>query len=220
MKTCGIYGIKNIKSNKTYIGQSIHIENRFSGHKSKLRKCLHRNSHLQSSWNKYGEENFEFFIIEKCSVSRLTEREQFHLDSINKDYRYNKGNCVDCPARGVPISDSHKKSISEKLTGRKMDHDAVRRSAESRKGMTMAHKGRKQSKEHIEKRISKLRGRKINPGIVEKTAAKNRGKKRSKEQRQDMSKRFSGSSNPFYGKTHSEDARKNMSKTKRKNRVI
>ena len=37
LMTCGIYAIRNLTTNKVYVGKSINIEIRFAGHKSMLR---------------------------------------------------------------------------------------------------------------------------------------------------------------------------------------
>ena len=73
----GIYAIRNLKDNKRYIGQSIHIDKRFSEHKAKLDKQQHYNNHLQSAWNKYGANNFVFEVLEECDSSILNDRETF-----------------------------------------------------------------------------------------------------------------------------------------------
>jgi len=67
LKNCGIYIIRNLVNNKIYIGSSVNIKRRFSQHKSTLRHNTHRNKHLQNAWNKYGEINFEFVILEHHS---------------------------------------------------------------------------------------------------------------------------------------------------------
>ena len=59
----GIYKIENLVNHNIYIGQSTHIAYRWLWHKDKLRTQKHSNEHLQKSWNKYGENNFEFSIL-------------------------------------------------------------------------------------------------------------------------------------------------------------
>ncbi len=75
--------IKNIKNSKLYIGQSTDIKNRWMRHKSELNNNRHINNHLQSAWNKYGEDCFVFAVIEECSVSELDEREKFYISKYN-----------------------------------------------------------------------------------------------------------------------------------------
>ena len=61
----GIYCIENKINNKKYIGQSQNIKTRWNSHIRKLDKNIHDNKYLQSSWNKYGKDNFKFYIIVK-----------------------------------------------------------------------------------------------------------------------------------------------------------
>jgi group I intron endonuclease len=88
----GIYCILNILNNKRYIGCSQHINRRWCHHKNNLRKNKHNNYYLQKSWNKYGEEYFNFYIIEECSKELLKELEVFYVEyykSNNKNFGYN-----------------------------------------------------------------------------------------------------------------------------------
>lgn len=59
----GIYKITNTVNGKVYIGSAINIERRFKQHIYSLNKGAHYNPHLQSSWNKYGEDAFVFEVI-------------------------------------------------------------------------------------------------------------------------------------------------------------
>ena len=65
---CGIYKITNLKNNKGYIGQSSDIKKRWRNHKFELKNNIHNNPYLQNAFNKYGEEAFEFRIIEKTLI--------------------------------------------------------------------------------------------------------------------------------------------------------
>ena len=91
--TCGIYMIQNLVNFKIYIGQSVNIEDRWGDHKYELNKGYHHNKHLQKSWRKYGQENFEFTIICECDESQLNTMEEyyiFELMTYDPDFGYNK----------------------------------------------------------------------------------------------------------------------------------
>lgn len=88
----GIYCIENLVNHKKYIGQSINIERRWKGHKTELKNHRHFNYHLQQSWNKYGEDNFEFTVIEECIEEDLDAREIYWIikyQCADKEYGYN-----------------------------------------------------------------------------------------------------------------------------------
>ena len=88
----GIYYIKNLTNNKIYIGQSVDILKRFNTHKHGLRNNAHANPHLQSSFNKYGEKNFEFGLIKSTKERYLNRLEKLFIkkyDSTNPNNGYN-----------------------------------------------------------------------------------------------------------------------------------
>lgn len=89
----GIYQIKNNVTNKIYIGSSDNFERRRGQHFWRLQSGSHHSIHLQHSFNKYGEEAFEFSIIEECEIDVLFEREQYYLDTLlySKEYCLTKG---------------------------------------------------------------------------------------------------------------------------------
>lgn len=85
----GVYVITNLVNGKFYIGSSVGINTRWWNHLVDLRNGTHENPHLQNSFNKYGEENFAFSIIEEvefdeedkvASVRLVRELEQIYLD--------------------------------------------------------------------------------------------------------------------------------------------
>lgn len=85
----GIYKIENKVNGKVYIGQSIDIDKRRKQHLGDLNNGIHHNKHLQSAWDKYGEENFTFKVVEECEVENLNQKEIYWIDSydsyINKN---------------------------------------------------------------------------------------------------------------------------------------
>ena len=88
----GIYMIKNKVNNKAYIGQSINIESRWYHHKKDLSNNSHGNTHLQNSWNKYGESNFEFTVLEECTKEELNDKEIYlisYFGGCNSSSLYN-----------------------------------------------------------------------------------------------------------------------------------
>ncbi len=75
----GIYCIVNKLDGKSYVGSSVQIPIRTYNHRRYLRLGEHNNNYLQSAWNKYGEENFEFKIVELCEAGQLSKLEEFYL---------------------------------------------------------------------------------------------------------------------------------------------
>jgi group I intron endonuclease len=81
----GIYRIKNLVNSKCYYGSSKQIEKRFDRHIRGLKNNVHVNTILQRAWDKYGEDNFLFEVVEECDINVLLETEQKYLD-LHPDY--------------------------------------------------------------------------------------------------------------------------------------
>jgi group I intron endonuclease len=77
----GIYRIKNLINGKCYYGSSKNIEKRWKTHLNQLRDKKHINCILQRAWNKYGEDNFIFEIVEECEFKNIFEVEQKYIDT-------------------------------------------------------------------------------------------------------------------------------------------
>ena len=88
----GVYQIKCTINGKIYIGSGVDIYNRCEQHRRSLRRGDHVNAHLQAAWNKYGEENFEFTVLELTEGSDLLRAEQYWIDqtqSFKKEIGFN-----------------------------------------------------------------------------------------------------------------------------------
>lgn len=145
IKTPVIYKITNIINNKIYIGGTINFYKRIYSHINRLRRNKHYNLKLQNSWNKYGESNFKFEILEHTTKSSVLILEQYYidiympyldnvgynLDKIVRNYGFdvkkpnvkipwNKGKKLP-PSwnKGKKLSDEHKKKLSESAKIRK-----------------------------------------------------------------------------------------------------
>lgn len=135
---CGIYYIKNIINNKYYIGQSVDIYTRWRHERNALNsKSNAWNIHLQRAWKKYGEDNFEFFIVEECNKDELNIRETYWIKYYNSFYDgYNMTYGGDGGTVGYKHTEEAKKKMSEtkKNTISPMKNpDVVLKTVESRK---------------------------------------------------------------------------------------
>lgn len=88
----GIYKIINLLDEKVYIGSSKNIQQRQYKHFWLLNKNCHDNSHLQNAYNKFGEKNFIFDVIELCVEEELASKENYYIkkyNSNNSTFGYN-----------------------------------------------------------------------------------------------------------------------------------
>ena len=88
----GVYLIRNIKNGKVYVGQTNNLKLRKQNHFADLKANIHHNHHLQNAWNKYGRKNFEFEVLEECSLDKLDEVEIYwikYYESYNRRFGYN-----------------------------------------------------------------------------------------------------------------------------------
>lgn len=76
----GIYQICCNVNGKIYIGSAVNLTARWQKHRQSLRLGKHRNCHFQQPWDKYGEEAFEFTVLEYVPRSGLLYAEQKWID--------------------------------------------------------------------------------------------------------------------------------------------
>jgi len=189
MCACGIYRIRNVVNGKVYIGQSANLAIRIRNHFVYLRGGYHKNLHLQLSYKKYGEENFESCFLEETYEDMLDIRERAWI-------RYYKS---DQPKFGYNLETGGNlnKHLSE---------ETRRRLSESHKGEKHQFWGKNLAEAHCRHISEAQKGLKGN----------NFGKHPSEETLLKMSAIMSGTNHPFYGKPKSEEVRRKLSESNKK----
>ena len=89
----GIYSITNWLTGERYIGESMDIEERWCIHKQQLNANKHHNYKLQNAWNKYGEETFDFEVLEELAMPDDYKYRKMYLTIlllIRENYYINK----------------------------------------------------------------------------------------------------------------------------------
>lgn len=119
---CGVYCIRCKVDGKVYVGASINIYNRIRQHVDCLRvKSKNSNRHLIEAWHTYGEDNFEYEVLENLGNQRelLREREyhwMIELKSTDRNFGYNLR--MDSSEKMV-VHDETRALLSESLEGEK-----------------------------------------------------------------------------------------------------
>jgi group I intron endonuclease len=87
----GVYEIVCTESNKRYIGSTTQsFKKRLNHHICMLRNNKHKNSHLQRSYNKHGEDKFKINILEIVEdKEQVLNREQIYLDNTDNLFNIN-----------------------------------------------------------------------------------------------------------------------------------
>lgn len=197
----GAYCFRNLVNGKVYVGGAYRsFEQRRSNHVSCLRGGYHGNRHFQFAWNKYGEKNFSFEILEKCHPDRVLECEQKWIDHHHAaDRRFGYNVCPKAESNlGREVSEDTKRKLAEVMTRpgvleRLIDAsrtpEALEKRRQSLKGKCF------KTAEHRAKLSIALVGRKVPSDIVEKSASKRRGRKRPDSFRKKMSESMKGNKN-------------------------
>ena len=211
-KISGIYKITCLSNKKFYIGSSVDIKKRWNEHIWELNNGKHCNKHLQDAWNKYGQGNFKFEIIEKCGKNNILQKEQEYIDLYNVCDR----------TRGFNIS----KDALAPMKGRKHSKETRKNFSEVRKG-TLKGKNNPmygkhltlEQKEHLRMlnmgQNNAFYGKKHTKEAKNKISIANKGRTVSEIQKQHLSITMLGENNPFFGKKHSQQSLNKMSKNRK-----
>lgn len=191
----GVYCWCNKVNGKVYVGGARHS---LTGRKCRyIREYLKNghghNIHLLRAWNKYGLDNFEFVVLERCPREQVDARENYwltKLNAANKRYGYNI-----CKVAGSMLGIKHtaatKKKISLARIGKPGPMLGKNHTEETRQKMSLAKKGKpngRLGKKHTEETKDKIQAKKLGLKASAETRAKmsaiRAGKKMSEAHRQ------------------------------------
>lgn len=186
-----IYKIENISNGKIYIGSSKDTKRRWKSHQTRLRSGDHHNIYLQRAFNKYGEENFVYSIIElldeNCDKSLQFEREDYYIKMLKPEYNIGSvgggDNFSNHPDKDR-IREIHRKNLQKLRDEGKIPKTASGEDNPNWKGAlnTTCECGNRKS--HGNTQCSKCRDK-------------------------------SGEDNPFWGKSHSNETKRLISEAKK-----
>lgn len=120
-KKPGIYKITCLSNGIIYIGSSNNIKKRWAKHIRCFRKGDHCNPRMQNCFNKYGENDFIFEVVELVeNLENLIVREQHYIDLYNAcKYEFGFNMCpVAGSTQGRIVSDQARINLSKALKGR------------------------------------------------------------------------------------------------------
>jgi len=165
----GVYAIRNKKDGRAYIGSSVDVESRMRGHKSMLKRGKHYNRLLQGAFDTFGEDSFEFIVLEaNVPTDNLRNREEYYTSlygtnlsgkgyNIRKEVLSNKG---------ISLTDESKSRIRKSKMGSKNPFYHRTHTEESRKKMSTAHSGTR----------AYWYGKKLPPDLIKKRSKAMKGK--------------------------------------------
>ncbi len=145
----GVYKIRNLITDDCYVGSAAYSFNkRWNTHKHQLKNNKHHSIILQRAWNKYGEKNFKFEIIECCEPSDCLVKEQHYLDNLKPKYNIHPN--AESPL-GRKLKLEHCKKISDRTIGEKNPFFGKHHTEETKKLLSEKLKGKNKGKYLAEK---------------------------------------------------------------------
>ena len=184
---CGIYMVENRNTGQRYIGQSIHIYQRWKEHTNFPNMSMR----IDRAIKKHGADNFNLKVI--CELEQdddlLNEMEKYYIWKFNTYQDKNHYN-------QTPGGDFNPMKVPE----------IAKKNSEAKKG--------KKPSEEIKKKMSEAKSGENNPMFGKKgEESPNFGRKHTPEAKARISKALSGENHPMYGQKLSEETRKKMSET-------
>lgn len=173
-----IYKVRNLINGKMYIGQTTNFYERMHSHLSDAKHS--RGYALHNAIRKYGEENFNWCIIDHAySQQELDDKEEFWIDFYKTFRDYGRGYNLTTGGDSVIMSKETRMKISKANGGKNSAWYGKRHTEETKRKIGEGNKGKKHS-EDTKRKISESR------------------------------KKYVGKNHPMYGRKHSEETRRKM----------
>jgi group I intron endonuclease len=230
-----IYKCKNKINKKCYIGQTVHTLNkRIKSHI--IRTNNNSKTYFHNALRKYGFENFEWEVIEKCESKEELDEMEFHYIKQYKSYWKENGYNLTYGGDGrygFIVNDETKKKLSIANKGKKRSEktkEKIRVAQTGKKNSFYGKKHTKKSLETIKRKVSEsLSGRSIDYEWRKKISESLKGRSLSEDTKKKISKSLkgrifsketiekfrisnTGEKNPMYGHKYTEKELNKISK--------
>lgn len=195
----GIYRIRFIGSQQSYIGQAVNLERRRKRHLRDLSAGVSHCRGLQAGFRKYGVSMLLYEVLEFTTPNNLTIREQFWIDRFGIDNLYNIRPLAASPL-GMKMPLAAIERIRAKNTGKKRSPEAVERIRAAcrshepaiRAKIGAAGRGRKHSEETKDKMRAAHLGKLFSPEHRKNLSLSRIGMKFTEEHRNNLRLAFLG----------------------------
>ena len=184
----GIYEIVNLTNGKRYVGSAVNFKRRWYMHRWELRRGEHRNTHLQATWDKHGEDKFGFRPLLACDRHNLVMYEQIAIDALRPEYNICK---VAASTIGFRFSEESRAKLSHRARAENLSPETrARMSAsqakrthppETRAKISAIVRGRKESDETRARKSASLLGHSVSEETRAKLRAARLGQRHSPE---------------------------------------
>lgn len=140
-----IYSITNTSTGKRYIGSTNDVKRRWKHHKSGLRRGKHHCCHLQSSYNKWGADAFEYEVLLHCDVEVMHYMEELSFNIFRSTGLYNTKPtaCGGSHRKGMKMPEEQKRHLSKINIGNVPGNKGIPMTEEQRMKSSKAHTGLK-----------------------------------------------------------------------------